>query len=75
VRDVEKLLAVAAIATAAVLGTPVAQADPGWGRDDCDCGGYYGGPGWDGGYYGGWYPGKWVSGCVSGPFGYAQVCW
>jgi hypothetical protein len=72
----KRLLAVAMIAAAAVLGTPVAQADPGWGHGDCDCGGHYGGPGWDGGwnggYYGPWYPGKWVNACVGGPW--VQVC-
>ena len=33
----KRILTAAMIAAAAVLGTPVAQADPGWGDDDCDC--------------------------------------
>ena len=75
----KSLLAAAILVVASILSTPVASADPEWGGD-CDCGGGYWGNG-DGdggyypGYYGGWYPGKWVSGCVRGPYGYAQVCW
>jgi hypothetical protein len=59
------------------LGAPVASADPDWGGD-CDCGwgwnnGWNGG--WDGNWGGPWYPGKWINGCVSGPFGHVSVCW
>jgi hypothetical protein len=75
----KRLLAVVMIVSAALLSAPVASADPGWGHDNCDYGGYCGndGGGWDNGYYGGWYPGKWLfggSGCVSGPFGFVQLC-
>jgi hypothetical protein len=74
----KRLLAVVMIVSAALLSAP-ASADPGWGPDPCDYGGYCGngGGGWDNGYYGGWYPGKWLfggSGCVSGPFGFVQLC-
>jgi hypothetical protein len=78
----KRVLVIAIIAAAAVLGMPVAHADDGWGHGGCDCGGYYGGGpgyyggGYNGGYYGGyngWYPGKWLSGCVGGPW--VHVCW
>ena len=76
----KRLLAVVTIVSAALLSAPVASADPGGGPDNCDYGGYCGNGGvggWDNGYYGGWYPGKWLfggSGCVSGPFGFVQLC-
>ena len=75
----KRLLAVVMIVSAALLSAPVALADPGYGPDPCDGGGYCGngGSGWDNGYYGGWYPGKLLSGgygCVTGPFGFIQVC-
>lgn len=75
----KRLLAVVMIVSAALLSAPVASADPGSGDDHCNCGGYggNGGGGWDNGYDDGWYPGKLLlggSGCVSGPFGFVQVC-
>jgi hypothetical protein len=74
-----RLLAVVMIVSAALLSAPVALADPGWGPDNRNCGGYSGncGGGWNNGYDGGWYPGKLLSGgygCVSGPFGFVEVC-
>jgi hypothetical protein len=76
----KRLLAVVMIVSAALLSAPVASADPGWGPDPCDGGGYCGngGGGWYNGYYGGWYPGWWLygggPGCVSGPFRFVQLC-
>jgi hypothetical protein len=75
----KRLLAVVMIVSAALLSAPVVSADPGWGPDNCGWGGYCsnGGGGWNNGYNGGWYPGKLLSGgsgCVSGPFGFVQVC-
>jgi hypothetical protein len=74
----KRLLAVVMIVSAALLSAPLASADPGWGPDNCDYGGYCGnGGGWNNGYYGGWYPGWWLfggSGCVSGPLGVVQLC-
>ncbi len=75
----KRLRAVVMIVSAALLSAPVASADPGWGPDPCDGGGYCGNGygGGDNGYYGGWYPG-WLlfgpPGCVSGPLGFVQVC-
>lgn len=72
----KKTIASIALVGGLALGVAApASADPGWG-DDCDCG--WNGdwnPGWNGGYYGGWYPGKWIGGCVSGPYGHVSVCW
>ena len=75
----KRLPAVVTIVSAALLSAPVASADPGCGPDNGDCGGYQGnaGGGPDNGYYDGWYPGKLLlggSGCVSGPFGFIQLC-
>ncbi|HET9892880.1 MAG TPA: hypothetical protein VFQ42_20530 [Mycobacterium sp.] len=75
----KRLPAVVMIVSTALLSAPVASADPGCGPDNNYCGGYQGNGGGvaDNGYYGGWYPGKWLlggSGCVSGPFGFIQLC-
>jgi hypothetical protein len=76
----KKILASAAVVGVLALGAAApAAADPGWGHD-CDCGGDWGwdggwNPGWNGGYYGGWYPGKWINGCVTGPYGHVSICW
>lgn len=75
----KRLLAVVMIVSAALLSAPVASADPGSGYDQCDDGGYSGNScgGGDNGYYRGWYPGKWLfggSGCVTGPFGFVELC-
>jgi len=72
------LIILAAFGTIGLGVAAPADAKPhgGW---DCDCGGgdWGGGwnPGWNGGWYGGWYPGKWIDGCVSGPYGHVSVCW
>jgi hypothetical protein len=43
---------------------------------DCDCDGDWGyDGGWNGGWNGGWYPGKWINGCVTGPYGHVSFCW
>jgi hypothetical protein len=78
---IKKILAATMIVGATALGpgTALAQADPDWGGD-CDCGGGWGwnngwNGGWDGNWGGPWYPGKWINGCISGPYGHVSVCW
>jgi hypothetical protein len=75
----KRLRAVVMIVSAALLSTPVASTDPGWGPYECDGGGYCGNGGGGGDYDhpGGWYPGRLLfgpPGCVSGPFGFVEVC-
>jgi hypothetical protein len=79
--NLKKIVAAIAVLGAFGLGTAApAAADllPQKPHGDwCDgCGGDWG---WDGGWHnnwgGPWYPGKWVNGCVTGPWGHASFCW
>ena len=76
--NLKKIAAAVAILGTIGLGVAApADAKPHGGWDcDCDGGGWNNWDGgWNRGWYGGWYPGKWINGCVTGPYGHVSVCW